>query len=81
MIPVFLSQLLTQISSIEEKKVETVKQIQAITEHVYSKPNTLKVISDGVTPRSSSSNDIYDWLRQENLINENQYNHLKSKKL
>lgn len=81
MIPVFLSQLLTQISSNEEKKVQTVKQIQAITEHVYSKANAPKVISDGVFSRPSSGNDIYDWLKQENLIDEYQYKHLKAEKV
>jgi len=84
MIPVFLSQLLTQVSSIEEKKVETakgIKGIQAVTELVSSKSNLPKVNSDGITPRPISSGDIYDWLRQENLIDENQYKHLKSKTL
>ena len=80
MIPVFLSQLLAQISSNEQNKVvkdKATKAIQVVVEGNRLDSAVQKEFTSSQQAKSSSNSDIYDWLKQENLIDEYQYKHLK----
>jgi len=72
-IAALVAHLLIEFSNNKQKKAESIAQIKAIADHV--KP--IQESQNDTRDLPQGQNDLYDWLRQKNFIDDDQYAELR----